>query len=453
MFICQQDDIVYPIVTANGVSVVSVRIINQVNEIATATIWLKPEDLSQFNPDQPVSINISGAPNGGLIFKGHVSAFNFSNMNGQLTAGIDLKHRAKYLDEASGLVPGLTPGGNYDIKTILFKPKSQVADGASGISVDFDVKKPFPEAICGDEKKGMIGWLTSVGESNCNGFKVADAGILSRTIEILNGIKKDSDPFKFKYSTLNKRVSKYCNGILSRAATSSTVWDLLSVIIGSFDCSLVCKPDGKVIMTPNWMGVAADMNHIDTEFITKFDLSSLTHRNIKHCRVMGSVGTHVKKNKMTAKSMGDFSMGGTATSGTMVLSAPGWINDVHVDPDRGTPEGTQKKALDSLAECILYRERDKDQTVNLITPVALDAYPGTCAYFIPASSIISFHTGAEVAPFTTEYDGYCYRTEHIMATNSWTTTFYFQTCTTKGNKVDSHPFFPGAKQPVWNITG
>jgi len=447
MFIAQQDSIVYPQVKVDGKSVVSVRIINQVNEIPTATIYLKPEDLSSFTPDQEVTVQISGAPNSGPIFTGHVSSVNFSNMNGQLTAGIDLKHRAKWLDEASGLIPGLTPGGNYDVQTVIYKKEDSYVDGASGAYFSFDVNKPFPEAICGDENTGLIGWLSNIGSSSCNEFVEADAGDRSRTISMLNQIKNDSDPFMFTFTELDEKVSAYCNNILNRATTSSTIWDMLMVILGSFDCCLVCKPDGRVIITPNWSGVKAQDNNIDSSFITKFDLSSLTPRNIKHCRIVGAVGSMMKNgNEMKKQVMGDFSEEGVSTGGSMFMSAPGWINDIHVEV---LPTPLQKDALTKLAQCILYREKDKDQTVNLITPIARNVFPGTCATFIPASSVVSFHTGEKVAPFCDNYDGYCYRVEHIMATDTWTTIFYFQTCTSNNRKSSSHPFFPSANPPKW----
>jgi hypothetical protein len=447
MYIAQQDSIVYPRVTIEGKPVVSARIINQVNEISTATVYLKPEDITSFSPDQEATIQISDAPNSGPIFKGHVSSVNFSNMNGQLTAGIDLKHRAKWLDEASGLIPGLTPGGNYDVETIIYKRKSTYIDGASGAYFKFDVKKPFPEAICGDSNSGLIGWISNVSASSCNGFVDADAGEKGRTISMLNQIKNDSEPFRFKFPELSVKVSQYCNNVLNRATTSSTMWDMLMVILGSFDCCLVCKPDGKVIMTPNWAGVKSSVNSVDSSFITKFDLSSLTPRNIKHCRVVGAVGSKFKEaNKMKNQVMGNFSEEGVSSGGSMFMSAPGWINDIHVD---AISSSTQKSALDALAQCILYREKDKDQTVNLITPISRNVIPGTCATFIPASSIISFHTGSEVSPFRDKYDGYCYRVEHIMASDTWSTIFYFQTCTSNNRKVSSHPFFPSATQPIW----
>ena len=446
-FIAEKDSIVFPKVTVDGKSVVSARIVNQVNEISTATVYLKPEDLESFTPNQEVTINISGATGAGPIFTGLVSSVNFSNMNGQLTAGIDLKHRAKWLDEASALVPGMTPGGNYDVETYIYQKKSQFIEGSSGISMQFDTKKPFPEAICGDENSGLIGWLSTVGASSTDGFVVADAGEKAKAISMLEQIKTDSEPFKFLYDALDSKVSNYCNGVLNRATASSTLWDMLMVILGSFDCCLICKPDGKVIMSPNFCGVKSQGNSVDSSFITKFDLSSLTPRNIKHCRIIGSVGTKCKEgNNMTKHVMGDFSEEGVSSGGSMFMSAPGWINDIHVDVINAE---TQKSALNKLAQCILYREKDKNQTVNLITPVMRVAIPGTCATFIPASSVISFHTGESVAPFSNTYDGYCYRVEHIMATDTWTTVFHFQTCTSNNKKVSSHPFFPSATQPKW----
>lgn len=448
MFIAQKDSIVYPQVKVNGFSVVSVRVVNQVNEIPTATVYLKPEDLSLFIPDEEATIEIIGAPNSGPIFTGHVSSVNFSNMNGQLTAGIDLKHRAKWLDEASGLIPGLTPGGNYDVQTIIYKKDSCSIEGASGAYFAFDTTKPFPEAICGDENTGLIGWLSNIGPSSCNGFVEADAGDRNRTISMLNQIKNDSEPFMFIFaSSLKEKVSAYCNNILNRSTTSSTMWDMLMVILGSFDCCLVCKPDGKVVITPNWSGVKSQDNNIDSSFITKFDLSSLTPRNIKHCRVVGTFGSMMQEgNKMKKQVMGNFSEEGISAGGSMFMSAPGWINDIHV---KVLPTPVQKNALDALAQCILYREKDKDQTVNLITPVARNVFPGTCATFIPASSVVSFHTGESVAPFSDKYDGYCYRVEHVMATDTWTTIFYFQTCTSNNRKAENHPFFPSANPPNW----
>ena len=235
------NDIAKPKVTANGSPLVSVSVNNQVGEIATCSLLMKPEDADKFmSPDMEVTVEISGDSGGGTIFTGYVSGINVSHMSGNLSAGVDLVHtKARDLNETSTLVPGVVPGGNVDVKTILYKKTSALAGERSGAYSGFRVtESSFGKAIT----EGLIEFIESQGVSSTNGFDPSDAGEKGKAIAALGSIEDKCGNLSVP-SELAGQINAYITGLLSRAAGSSSVWDMLSIICGAFDAVIVCKPD------------------------------------------------------------------------------------------------------------------------------------------------------------------------------------------------------------------
>lgn len=438
------DNIVKPEVTLNGDRVVQARIVNQIGEIPTATVIIKPEEVTKYtSPDQELALTISNVPGSGTIFKGYLSGVNFSNMNGNISAGVDIIHKARDLQETSSVVPGVSKSGNAEVSTILYRDPQKIFGNLSGAYQKFDVTKPFPKAIC----DGVIDWLNSV-RQNGTTIKESNAGEKAKAISMLSAIAKNSEDMgNFFDSGATERVSRFCSNVLERSHVSSDIWDTLSILIGAFDATLLCHPDGRVIMTPNFCGVKSQQNEIPSEIIEKMDRSSQIKRSPKECLIMSNVTMAQDKNMAVSCPIAQAVDKNPGTRGSMLISAPGWCADL----DSNKANDLAQKGMDKLAEAILYREAHKTRTFNVITPVCPGAVPGVSAKFVPASGVKNFD-GNPVEIFEEEFDGYCYKIEHILDIETWTTTFYFQSCVESSsgiNKLSKHPLFPSAKMVEW----
>jgi hypothetical protein len=437
------DNIVKPVVTMNGDRVVQARVVNQVGEIPSATVLIKPEDVSKYSsPDQEVKLNISNVPGGGMLFKGYLSGVNFSNMSGNISAGVDIIHKARDLQETSSVVPGASKSGNAEVESILYREPKKLMEDSSGAYQAFDLTKPFPNAIC----DGLIEWLNSSFQTQ---IPDSQAGEKAKAISMLSSISSESkDMGTFFAPELKHRASRFISNILERSHISSDIWDVLSIIIGSFDATLVCLPDGRIIMTPNFCGVKASSNEIQSEIIQKMDRSCQIKRSPKECLIMAPVCTSQIYNKAKPNPVAQAVDSNPGTRGSLFISAPGWIGDI--DAKGGAELG--KKGMDKLAEAILYREAHKTRTFNIVTPICRSAVPGTCATFIPASGVKNFN-GSPIDIFEEKFDGYCYKIEHILDVESWTTIFHFQSCVESSSgiqKLGKHPLFPEAKMIEWD---
>lgn len=438
------NDIAKPKVTANGVPLVSASVTNQVGEIATCSLLMKPEDVDNFmQPDTEVTVTIAGDAGGGDIFRGYISGVNVSHMSGSLSAGVDLVHvHGRDLNETSSLVPGVVPGGNVDVATILFKKKNALKDEPSGAYFKFPFdEKPFTEALA----EGLTEWLNSQLVSYTNGFNPSSAGDKGKVIQILKQIEDKCGKLGVP-DALFKQINTYVSGILSRGASTSTIWDMLSVIAGAFDAVLVCKPDGTLAMCPNFSAIKSSGNTIPGEIIQKFDRSAQMKRSPKECLIVGSVGINAVYNNYQPNSVGKYSSDLPGLRGSLLLTAPGWCNQMGENVAK-----EQKEALDKLAEANVLRFAHKEKTFNIITPPCPNVMPGTSASFQPTSGLKNFD-GQKVKIFEEKFDGYCYKIQHLLETNNFCTVFWFSTALEENvyQKPQSHPLFPGGKMLEWS---
>jgi hypothetical protein len=437
------NQIVKPKVTVNGDRVVQARIVNQVGEISRATVLIKPEDVIKYStPDQRITINIDNVPGGGPIFTGLLSGTSFSNMNGNINAGLDVIHKARDLQETSSLVPGVSKAGNAEVDVLLYRKKTKVKDSAPSAYQDFDLTKPFPDAIC----DGINEWLKSVNPKGI--LPPSSAGDKAVAMGMISSIAKNSPEMgKFFEPGLRSRASQFITNILEKGHVSSDIWDVMSVIVGAFDATLVCMPDGTVKMTPNFCMIKNMGNKIPSEIIQKIDRSSQIRRSPKECLIMSSVTYDQVRNKPVKNPVGQYTDPNPGTRGNMFVAAPGWCNDL----TSKKAADYAKKGMNALAKAMLNREAHKTRTFNVITPICPGAVPGTGAHFTPASGVKNFD-GQQVDIFEENFDGYCYRVEHILDVESWTTIFSFQSCVEDSaniSKDTKHPLFPDAKMIEW----
>lgn len=437
------NDIAKPKVTANGVPLVSASVNNQVGEIATCSLLMKPEDVDNFiQPDTEVTVSIAGDSGVGDIFKGYVSGINVSHMSGSLSAGVDLVHiHARDLNETSSLVPGVVPGGNVDVATILFKKKNALKDEPSGAYFKFPFdEETFTTALA----HGLREWLDSQMVSYTNGFNPSSAGDKGRVIDILGKIEDKCGKLDVP-DALYRQINTFISGILSRGASTSTVWDMLSVIAGSFDAVLVCKPDGTLAMCPNFSAIKSSGNTIPGEIIQKFDRSAQMKRSPKECLMVGSVGLSAVYNNYQPNSVGHYTSDLPGLRGSLLLTAPGWCSQMGEKLAEAS-----KEAMDKLAEANVLRFAHREKTFNVITPPCPNVLPGTSASFKPTSGLKNFD-GEKVKIFEEKFDGYCYKIQHFLETNNFCTVFWFSTALEEKiyKKPKSHPLFPDGQMLEW----
>lgn len=436
-----------PEVKANGVNVVSAKISSRVGEIPTCSLSVLPEDVNRFDGiDTPVSVVINGST---TIFKGYPTGINFSNMHGGVSAGVDLVHAARDLSETSTMVPGIVPASTADAKTVLYHPNQQTQNAKQPISFRFPVEsKPFGPAVC----EG-IEWFIANNHlaSSIVNFVGSKAGDRQMAIEMLKKIASNSEKTSGKIKNINASiaasVARHCFGILTRMGNSSTIWDTLSAILGAFDSVLLCLPDGEVTIVPNYNGVKATSNSINSSIIQKFDRSCVSQRSPSECAVVARGRMQQTDGVYKAGMYGHASSEMAGSRGSMLVSCPQWLEDVG-----GTDEAKENRAklLDAYAKSILMRYEHEQKTFSVMCPVCPGAFPGTCATFRPTSSIKSF-SGKNADVFSKEFDGYCYSVEHVLSSESFYTSFMFKTAleSDKYPKQQSHPLFEGDTMPEW----
>lgn len=450
IYIGQADQIVRPQVTINGMPVSAVRMTNRVGEIPTCSVSLLPEHVNEFNNiDTPVVVM---AEQYGVIFSGYPTGISCSNMNGNISAGVDLIHPARDLAETSVVVPGVTPGSNADIQTWLYYPNEKKAGQNSSRDIDCDIEsKSFGKAVC----DSIIEFIQHNRPSATNGFDVSDAGDKEKAIKMLQVIGEFSEETSGKLAGasgfMRKAVSEHVTSVLKRAGNSATIWDTLSSIIAAFDSYLVCMPGGTVFICPNFTGVKAQSNFIEPKIIQKFDKSSISPRSPKECKV---ISTKYAQQKAQATSVGVM---GSATSdlkgarGTMVMAAPGWLDSMYWDFSTQA-KAQRKKLMDAFAKSVLMRHCHEQKTFSIMSIPCPNVFPGTCATFQPASKIKSFING-QLSDFDKTFDGYCFSVEHYISTQSFYTAFQFKTAleTDTYEKQESHPLYEGATMVEWII--
>lgn len=437
------NDIAKPEVKANGIPVVSVSVNNQVGEIATCSCTMKPEDVSGFmSPDTIVTVKIGGDSGGGTIFTGYVSGVNMTHMSGNLSAGVDLTHvKGRDLNDASVTVPGVIPGGNVDVKTILFQ-KTQALQGSNATSYfEFNVSEgSFGKQIT----NGLIDWINSNKVSTSTGFDPSDSAEKGKAIAALGSIEDLCGKLNVP-SQLDLQINKFIHGALARGGASSSIWDMLSVILGAFDAVLVCKPDGELAICPNFCGIKSQGNTVPSEIIQKFDRSAQMKRSPKECLIVGNTAFSGLYNNLKPNYIGKYTSNMPGLRGTLLLSVPGWANDMANFVAEEAAE-----ALDVLAEANVLRYAHKEKTFNLVTPPCPDVVPGTSASFQPTSGLKNFD-GNKVSVFEENFDGYCYKIQHLLEYNNFCTVFWFSTALESSySKPSSHPLFPEGSMLPWS---
>lgn len=438
------NDIAKPEVTANGIPVVSVSVNNQVGEIATCSCTVKPEDVKGLmSPDTVVTVKIAGDTGGGTIFTGYVSGVNMTHMSGSLSAGVDLTHiKGRDLNDTSVTVPGVIPGGNVDVKTILYH-KTTAIQGDVKASPHFSFK--MSEGSFGKQlTKGMIKWIETNGVSTTNGFDPSDSGEKGKAIAALGAIEDLCGRLDVP-SQLDSNIDHFIHGNLARGGSSSSAWDMLSILAGAFDAVLVCKPDGELALCPNYSGIKSQSNTVPSEIIQKFDRSAQMKRSPKECLLIGNIQLEGVQHKLVPNIVGKHVSSMQGLRGTLLLSVPGWANVM--------TEKTKKAALESLnqlAEANILRYAHKEKTFNLITPPCPGVMPGTSASFQPTSGLKNFD-GGRVSVFEEKFDGYCYKIQHLLEYNNFCTVFWFCTALESVySKPSEHPLFPGGSMLSWS---
>jgi hypothetical protein len=438
------NDIAKPEVTANGVPVVSVSVNNQVGEIATCSCLMRPEDVSRFMaPDTIVTVKIDGDSGGGTIFTGYVSGVNMTHMSGNLSAGVDLTHvKGRDLNDASVTVPGVIPGGNVDVKTILFREAAALADSDATSYFEFNLT----EGSFGSQvTNGLADWMSSNKVSTTINFDPSDEGEKEKAIAALGSIEDLCGELNVP-SELNLQINKFLHGVLARGGASSSVWDMLSVILGAFDAVLVCKPDGELAICPNFSGIKSQGNTVPAEIIQKFDRSAQMTRSPRECLIVGNTSFSGLYNELEPNAIGKYTSDMPGLRGTLLLSVPGWANDMAAF----VATEFAAKAMDSLAEANILRYAHKEKTFNLVTPPCPDVVPGTSASFQPTSGLKNFD-GGKVSVFEQKFDGYCYKIQHLLEYNNFCTVFWFATALESSySKPASHPLFPGGSMLPWS---
>jgi len=457
-YIGKINDIIRPKVTLNGYPVVQVEIRNTVNEIPLCSVELIPETANSFrHPDQEATLTVSWDGGSQELFSGYVNGTRMSVINGSITTGVDIVHKARDLFETSCQVPGITPQSNVDAQIVLYGPMGKSAEakmkkkGHDTTTPRFNILEPFSVAMA----DFIVEYLNN---TRPNGLIVQSrAGDKTKCIEALKKIGKDSaeyiGSFSFPDPAIAAGVAKGTMNILKRGGATNDMWDMLSVILGQFDCNLVCHPDGRTLIVPDYRGVKSSSgNVIPSEIIQKFDRSSLITRSPKECVIVDTIAVSEFGNSSIASVCGQASVDHPGSRGSMMMTLPQWIKEAGVL--LASEDGGDKRiqeVMNSQAMCLLLRESMKMKTIDLVCPLIPGAVPGTSATFSPSSKLHAFGEMASLDIFSKEIDGYCNSISHYLSRDNFCTVLRFQTALEVDifKKNDSHPHFPSGKMLSW----
>lgn len=428
-------------VTANGVPVSGVQAVYQVGQIATCSFTTLPENIEGFNsPDQEVVILAKGKSAQGEIFRGYVTGTNFSNMTGNIQAGVNLVHRARDLDETNCIMPGVVAGSAADQKAIIYKGHGFDKSNTNRISIKIPSGGDFGKALCEGIAKCVERVVVN---SATSGFNQPTAGEKARATALLRSIESSTGPFPF--SRLQQRVNVFLTSAITMGSSGSNIWDLLSGILSSFDLTLSCGPQGRVAIIPNFSGVKAQGMAVPTSIIQKFDQSSEMKRSPSEAIVVAKgVGSAGSTEVASAGAIGKATVPTPGSRGSLMLGAPGWLTGV-----KGDFLKNSKAEMDAFAKAMLIREISRLKTCNLICPVIPGAMPGSSMTFQHLSGVKGFNKGT-IKAFNRTFDGYCWKVTHQIGTEGMNTVLHFQNVS-DGNveKQSSHPIWTGGKMPTW----
>lgn len=392
-------------------------------QIAVASCGILPQDLSKVPEqasNQKCTVTISDGKNGShVLFTGYMSGVSGRRGGNSFTAGVDLIHIARDLDNMRFGAPGLHPEGGNDFSYRRVPGASATVDD-SGI-FSGGVQYYSGGNIIAQPLQELAKRLTSLSSVTSGYGLKARTESLGPAIALLGSISVKGGDLSIGASvhpTINRSMKMKLEHSFS---TQASLWDSLNSLFGEYGILLLCMPDGSVVATPDTAGIASPAsNFIGGDQILSFSHNSQCYRNIAGVDIIcsqasrtGGAGADAAKNSLIAS----YYPGGVSDGASFVLNAPGFLYDLtsmvaKSDASAGVPptpgslaagstmaavgittaeELARMQALyafrQDYAKMIYTLERSKTRTFAVTTPLMPKVFPGTVCMLQPYSTV------------------------------------------------------------------
>jgi hypothetical protein len=417
------------------------------------------KELEASSPDTEFKIISTLNDQPETLFVGYLSGIGGGGEVGQFYCRASLIHKASILDQVKMSGPGLSPGGISDFAYILNQDAGEFADQSFDINVDGNLAKTIIE-------DAIVPLLESMIEEGADEFGNAlDTATAQKAISYL---KSDIEYFGGTPAVALDEgdIEQYLeDALINSPSGKESIWNCLSVVLGSYGLVMICSPGGKLKIGPDLSGLAPNSsNTITPDNIIGFDINSSIVRNISQVQIIDTDSSGVNSdppggddsaisapsdNVSTVAQYPEESNGG---GGILVLQLPAWLQSVYDDvrigqennPDAGT-------IAEDYAKMMFIVNRNQSKNASVVTPIAPLVIPGTTGKFLPYSSAKVVKSGghpAEPIPALPAFIGYIFAISHTFsAEGQWRTNFNFKNVTTEGRNdfATEHPFYSDGK--------
>lgn len=433
-----------------------------VGTIPVCRVGIPPEALSKLEDSQSNQIYdvlVGDRQPEFLMFRGYLAGESGKIQGDSISAGIDLVHIARDLDQMRISAPSLHPASILDYN-YTYRGDTTTGSGAEGgfIFEGESFFKPGGGMLSKQIVNGLIKILTTTLSERSQGVG-GDGGpkieAFAPVIQALNSIKHLNSTIK---GAIEGPLSTQDNNSINtwaraRAAGSfnsmRSVWDTLTTIFAEFGVHLVCDNAGNIWAMADCAGFKPSGNELLPTYIGSFDHSSALFRNIKEVNLItDQIRNESSTGGGTAGTLVTYPPESKDVGASMAVQMPGWLNPI---ASTGSSVGAAD-AQREFAKCQYFLERNKMRTIAVTGPLAPRVVPGTVARIVPYSAIKPF-SGQKLEPLTRTYVGYCYQVNHFIdvASHVMQTTFYFRNVSNEADKevLTTHPIFSDVTPHVW----
>lgn len=400
-----------------------------VGQMGRAHVSFPQEFLGQVmsaSMDQEVKLIVDDEP----LFVGYVSGPSTEISGEAFTAGANLVHKSRDLDDGGLFSPGLHPMSTEDYSfSMAYTSDSAGTSELTNRQFMFDLTKNMGTGIPDHIAQMMEQTVNRTKSRSIAGnknleyiaTKISDAS--PDVIEALGKITADG-ACKLIGADGNSALSQSATSFVTKALTSSmqggqSAWNVLASMYAVFGMTIICKPDGTAMACPDYSGCKPDAaNDIQENSISRFSLASPKVRTPSGVMALSfGVSGGLKDGKLGQSTAvaSYFPEGNQASGGTYVTGLPGWMIPVVRGGSAEIPTFPEELA-NMWAKQIFHEVSNSGRTMQITMPFTPSALPGTTYRATPASSA-KFLMGGTTG-LGSSYSGYCHALTHSMRSDS-----------------------------------
>jgi len=431
-----------------------------VGEIARASVGMPIEDLWKFNATGPDTI-LSVKALGETVFTGYLDSSAITLSGDLISASAILVHQARDLDESSLFSPGSHPSSTEDFSIqMAFQSNEASASAADKALNRRDIRFGIRENMGKEVVKYVISVMNHLVSSSTVRNLPANLepawGTISeqspKVIEALNDIAVHGEcsmNVSGDVSSLEDAAAAFARNVaLGAMGSGKSPWTVLSALMSSFGLTILCLPDGKSLITPDYSGCKPPSeNTIEASSIARFGSSSSKSRPPSAVLAIGyGVAAGNEVNPVSFAPVASFTpkVRPSSTSGVYTVGLPGWMVPVSRSSTQSPPPTLPEFLGASWAKQIYYQVANLNRSLSIIMPFSPNVTPGTVYRIFPSTSV-RFMSGGS-ADVSKSFCGYCHSVTHSLTpdSNDISTSMVFRNIfedTQEDAMIDGAPLF------------